>query len=566
MMKMTLNRARFMSPAPATSAPQITRAAIPAVPAHLSRYAHVGTTCEDSAWIIRVDERYESDPGFLTWLDDLRHDRVTVRVEPVSVEELVSHLVPQGSELDRETDLRIRQKLIEFLRLSDAVGASDVHWLLGRHTLETQLRIDGDLYTAARFSENATDGQQLLRCVYYGLAQNKESEYIAVDFQKMQIEGARIEASALDNIRLIRGPAHPIEQGGEFAVGRLQAHEDYEGRRIISAADASDRLGLRQPYRPSELRAIARGLPVESSGAPRIEALKALAGFDEGQIEILERILNHPKGLILTTGPTGSGKSTVMHGFMSYQAELMPTLRFITIEDPPEKPVAWGITLPVTERYGFLQLQQFTLRMDPDVIAVGELTGFDEADVAIRAAQTGHLVLGTLHTDTPYEVFERLQFLDFTRLAPAVTCNSRLIVGLVGTRLLPRLCPECKIPLASAGADALPAYMRTALLTWGSLDKVCVRGRGCPSCHGKGVGKRFLVSEVVETDTTLMRDIRERPLEVAMHEHRAQEGSDRTMLDRAIEHVLSGEVDPHAVQRALPITRREVEYGTGRNR
>ncbi|MEX3628534.1 MAG: ATPase, T2SS/T4P/T4SS family [Burkholderia sp.] len=197
---------------------------------------------------------------------------------------------------------------------------------------------------------------------------------------------------------------------------------------------------------------------------------------------------------------------------------------------------------------------------------VGEISDAHTTHAAMNAVRSGRLTLATMHTDEPYEIFERMHGFDFEQLAPRITCNHRLVTGIFGTRLFPRLCERCRISLAGAGADALPSYLRDDLATWGPLEHVALKGPGCPACHGKGLAGRLSVIEVILTSRALMADIRDLPLEDAMQRHRRRPCSDRALIDRAIEHVLAGRIDPFELQNHLRLERREEVYGDGEGR
>ncbi len=252
-------------------------------------------------------------------------------------------------------------------------------------------------------------------------------------------------------------------------------------------------------------------------------------------------------GVVIVTGPTGSGKTTTLFKLMKYQAQIFPEARQITIEDPPEYPQPWAIALAANGE-DFRDMVRMTLRMDPDIVLLGEIRAADEAVAALQAAMTGHFVWTTLHVTDAYKSIPRLEMLDRERLARSQICDHELIVGMVAQRVVPVLCPHCSVPLHQA-RDALPAYMVDALRTWGDMSRVRVRGLGCATCHGDKISGRQAVAEIVITDEAFMSDFLTHGLLVARRNHRRKEGSDKSMLANAIDLVLAGYVDPLDVHR-----------------
>ncbi|WP_186055650.1 ATPase, T2SS/T4P/T4SS family [Burkholderia gladioli] len=538
---------------------------VPTLPPSLKSYVHLEHVGDQ--WEIRVAAGHEFDAGFLTWLGDLDHHGVAYVRECVDLDNLVNR---QGRERMSSADLDVsppmREAVIRFFELADAAGASDVHWHLGRDTLQTLVRIDGDRYVVGAWSKTAADGQQVLRAVME-LAHNKPTEYKTQEFQNGTIDGRKIPGSALENIRVNRGPADPAAFGGQYMVCRLQPDVHASARRRVDPATAARLLDLRVPPRPSERLRGASQRNNEPAGAPksRFEVARdvlAAAGLDERQIDLAVRILAG-KGLVITTGPTGSGKSTLQHALMTYKAELDPTKAQISIEDPPEKPLAWAVTLAVTPDHPFDLLQKETLRMDPNIVQIGEARDFVTTMAGFTAARSGRLTFETMHVDDPLEVFDRMRDFDFERLSPRVTCNHRLITGIIGRRLFPLLCEKCRVPLAFAGGDALPGYLREDLRAWGTLNQVHLKGPGCDACHRKGITGRVTVTEVIRTDAALMRDLRELSLADAAQRHRARKDTDRAMIHRAIDYVLAGKVDPFELGEHLTLERPDDVYGPG---
>ncbi|MDQ1901654.1 ATPase, T2SS/T4P/T4SS family [Paracoccus sp. WLY502] len=197
------------------------------------------------------------------------------------------------------------------------------------------------------------------------------------------------------------------------------------------------------------------------------------------------RLLARPSGMLLVTGPTGSGKTTTLYAALERLNDR--TRNIMTVEDPIEYSLD-GIgqvqVNPQTD-LSFARGLRAILRQDPDVIMVGEIRDRDTAQIAAEAAMTGHLVLSTLHTNTAIGAVSRLIDLGVERflLAP-------MLVGLVAQRLVRRLCPQCRRPDAAGPADA-------ALLEGLAVGERVFRAAGCPACQGQGYAGRLALYEVI---------------------------------------------------------------------
>jgi general secretion pathway protein E len=219
---------------------------------------------------------------------------------------------------------------------------------------------------------------------------------------------------------------------------------------------------------------------LDGSQAPR--SLAAL-GIEASIAARLGGLLDAPHGMVLATGPTGSGKTTTLYAALGRLNTA--SAKIITIEDPVEYRVDGVNQIQVNPRIGlgFANVLRSVLRQDPDVILVGEIRDEETARLAIQASLTGHLVLSTLHTNDAPSAVTRL--LDMGIEPYLLTASLRAVIA---QRLLRRLCPDCKAPAAIAAAD------RAAL----SLDDGVLGPVGCASCYGTGYRGRLAVTELLE--------------------------------------------------------------------
>jgi len=224
-------------------------------------------------------------------------------------------------------------------------------------------------------------------------------------------------------------------------------------------------------------------------------------GFTESENVILDKMLSRPHGIVLLTGPTGCGKSTTLYAFLKEINK--PSVNIVTVEDPVEY-IMTGINqtqVNTKANMTFAVALRSILRQDPDVIMVGEMRDEETAEIAVRAAITGHLVFSTLHTNDAPGSITRLQDMgvDDYLLADA-------LVGVIAQRLVKRLCPACK-----RKSKATEAEMKLLGLT----EPISLfRPQGCNYCNGTGYKGRIAVHEMMYINENMRNVIvREKNLE-----------------------------------------------------
>jgi len=222
------------------------------------------------------------------------------------------------------------------------------------------------------------------------------------------------------------------------------------------------------------------------------------AGFNATQQEQLRLMTEHPHGTILVTGPTGSGKTTTLYAMMRRINTMEKNV--LTIEDPVEYEMPLVRQVEMNEKAGttFASAIRGFLRQDPDVMLVGEIRDQETAALAMRAAQTGHLVFSSLHTNDALSAVVRLRDLG---VEDYILSSS--LIGLVGQRLLRRLCPHCKQPAAAPSAATGDEAEQWEGLPLSSL----YRHVGCPYCRDTGYSGRQAVGEVLLVDEALRQMI-----------------------------------------------------------
>jgi type IV pilus assembly protein PilB len=249
-------------------------------------------------------------------------------------------------------------------------------------------------------------------------------------------------------------------------------------------------------------------------------------GFLRDDKEKIKSVLKRPYGFILSTGPTGSGKSTTLYAILNHINSVEKNI--ITIEDPVEYTLEGLAQAQVNPRAGmtFESGLRSILRQDPDIIMVGEIRDRETANIAVHSALTGHLVLSTLHTNDAASAVTRLVEMG---IEPFLVTSS--VSCVIGQRLLRKICPECK-----ESYYPTPSVHKTFQIR---EDVLLYRGKGCPACKYKGYRGRTGVYEVLVMDDELRElIISKAPSEVL--KKRAHEKGMRVMRDDAIMKVLFG--------------------------
>ena len=247
-------------------------------------------------------------------------------------------------------------------------------------------------------------------------------------------------------------------------------------------------------------------------------------GLSEHNATAFNRLLAGNYGLILVTGPTGSGKTTSLYAALNYLNSMEKNI--VTIEDPVEYQLEIVNQNEVRPAIGlgFAKILKHVLRQDPDVVMVGEIREQETAEIAVQAALTGHLVLSTLHTNDSVGAVTRM--IDMG-IEPYLLSSA--LIGVVAQRLLRTICPACKT-----------TYMAPVELTsrygWPEGSTQLARGRGCPECFDSGYRGRIAIHEILETDPELAALILTNPSRDQLTDFFGAKGC-RSLFDEGIEKV-----------------------------
>ncbi len=268
-------------------------------------------------------------------------------------------------------------------------------------------------------------------------------------------------------------------------------------------------------------------------------------GLAEEQLDQLKLMIARPEGIILVTGPTGSGKTTTLYSVLNHiNAE---GINIMTLEDPVEYPMAMVRQTSVAEssKLDFANGVRSMMRQDPDVILVGEVRDADTAEMALRAAMTGHQVYATLHTNSAVGAIPRL--LDIGILPDIMAGN---IIGIVAQRLVRRLCAQCKAPYPAEAHEmslfALPPEAQRPVL---------YRPCGCERCEFQGYRGRLAIMELLRINGDMDEMIARRCTAREIRQLAMRQGF-RPLADDGLRRVLDGSTSIEELGRVVDLTDR----------
>lgn len=211
-------------------------------------------------------------------------------------------------------------------------------------------------------------------------------------------------------------------------------------------------------------------------------------GFSQESLEKIQKTLHYNQGLVIVTGPTGSGKTTTLYGILDRLNTVEKNI--ITVEDPVEYQLEGVNQVQINHKVGldFATGLRTVLRQDPDIIMVGEIRDTETAEIAVRSALTGHLVLSTLHTNNTVATITRLVDME---IAPYLLSST--IKAIISQRLVRKICSDCKVEVPLTD----PLMIRYIKSLGIKVPEIVYEGKGCQACHDTGYRGRIAIEEVL---------------------------------------------------------------------
>ncbi len=328
-------------------------------------------------------------------------------------------------------------------------------------------------------------------------------------FETRSVVRLRIDGTLRDLIE----PARALH-GAIVSRVKIMAQLDIAEKRLPQ----DGRITLRVAGKPVDVRVstIPTGhgervvLRLLDKQAGRLDLTKL--GMDDATLAQMDRLILEPHGIVLVTGPTGSGKTTTLYAALS---RLDATaLNIMTVEDPIEYDLDGISQTQVNTRIemSFARALRTILRQDPDVVMIGEIRDLETAQIAVQASLTGHLVFATLHTNDAVSAVTRLVDMG---VEPFLLASS--LIGVAAQRLVRRLCLQCRKPFV---ADA--TELRTLGFT--PVDGTLYSAQGCPACNMSGYRGRTGIYELISVDDDLRRLVHDRASEQTLRTHVVSRG------------------------------------------
>ncbi|GAB4150985.1 MAG: hypothetical protein Kow00107_01570 [Planctomycetota bacterium] len=414
--------------------------------------------------------------------------------EKASLEEAVAELeTSTGDEMEDSSAVVLRQAaedrgvittVNQIIRIAVNSGASDIHFEPQRKTLLVRQRIDGILTELTRLPRS-------------------------------------VAPAIVSRIKIVAGL--------DIAEKRLP-----QDGKVRATLDKQRDIDLRVSTLPTKYgeKVVIRILD-QSKSALSLEKVFV----DPKQLEKVKTIIESTQGMILVTGPTGSGKTTTLYSVI--KALQSPTTNIVTIEDPIEYELEGINQVQVNHHIGlsFAKILRSILRQDPEVILVGEIRDPETAEVAFQASATGHLVLSTLHTNSTYATISRLMDLN---VEPQVVASS--VQGILAQRLIRKICPNCRKEYAPDHATIVHYGLPEGTKLY--------KGEGCEVCNESGYKGRLSVVEIMTMSADLRAAIANRKPEHVIKEIAVKNGME-LLYDVGKKFVLQGHTTLDELDRVL---------------
>jgi len=454
---------------------------------------HKGSTCfviSDPSDDLVI--KYISDHGYISYKRLL--------TTPANIDSLYSEIMvsdrktvgKQISQMQKEGVDHEEGELVSFvheiLDIAISNDATDIHFEPEGHTARIRIRIDGILYEEPHLQIGKYDR---LVNVLYGMAQVTVSEFRK--FQDKQFTTETTMGKKVD----VRLSSIPTEHGDRASIV------------------------LRLLNRERSLSAIGK------------------LGFSKDSYNKIQKVIEFPYGMVIFTGPTGSGKTTSLYSIL--QELRGPKIKIITIEDPIEIDISMVQQVQINEKAGitFPEASRRFLRHDPDIILIGEIRDKETAEEAIRAAMTGHKVFTTLHTNSAIDSISRFLDLGVSRWNLASS-----LLAVVAQRLIRVLCPDCKIK------DDISKYKELNIENSKTIYKA--NKKGCKKCNSRGYKGRTAVSEVFIIDDKI-RSVISNSFNVDELIKAAKEQGYRTLFEDAIGILKQGKTSVEEIKRVVGV-------------
>ncbi|WOY03081.1 GspE/PulE family protein [Dickeya fangzhongdai] len=477
-----------------------------------------------------IDINRRGDERIQRWVMDQRKRSPRAETEFVPLSELISRRLQLTiPSTDATGDLSESQKkVVAYLTLAEQHAASDIHFTIShdRNLTIIEMRVHGELYVIDELT--AEEGRTLVSTIYLSMCDLHETSFYDNKIQSGRIDALYARRAGLYGARY----EHKPTADGLYVVLRTILDD---GDQVPTLADQ---------------------------------------GFLPEQEKECRYILRQPEGMVVLSGPTGSGKSTTLRVFSRmWLDQYQGRRRLLTQEYPIEGRTAGAVQTPVIPKsqspddvaQAWKDGDASLLRLDPDGIVNGEMREFYSLMSGIYASQTGHLLMSTLHSNSAVGILSRMAVMGVDR---HLIADAQLMIGLISQRLVPVLCPHCRVPWHEK-APTLSEETRARLEQWCNEPGICTPEQlwfrhpdGCPRCQkmleltgrivSRGVIGRTAIAEVIRPDARFMSLWLSHGNAVARQYWRNNLGG-ISRLQHLLRRLAEGRVDPLEGDRVCPL-------------
>ncbi|CAG9231622.1 Type II/IV secretion system protein [Paraburkholderia sabiae] len=354
---------------------------------------------------------------------------------------------------------------------------------------------------------------------------------------KYRVDGVLDAAATLNGVETAEQVISRLKVLAELDIAERRVPQDGSFRVAAGGRDIDLRVSIMPSIHGEDavIRILDKRAMIEAYGSLTLEAL----GYDSESLVALRALAEEPYGMLLVTGPTGSGKTTTLYAALTEIHNGRD--KIITIEDPVEYQLPGILQIPVNEKKGltFARGLRSILRHDPDKIMVGEIRDRETAEIAVQSALTGHLVLTTVHANNVFDVFGRFSHMGIDPYAFVSALN-----GIWAQRLLRVNCTHCAAPYVPTDAE----LARLALSRADVADFDFRQGTGCGDCRGTGYRGRRAIAEILILDDEI-RDMVVEKQPIRAIKDVARKNGTRRLRDVALNVVKRGETTLAEVKR-----------------
>lgn len=461
-----------------------------------------------------LNDPFDSDTQ--TWLESLARAPVSYRLGLQS--DIAAYLSRQE----------------ESARALDSLGATP--------PAESRANSGPAVLSFASVSESASPAVKLLNSILYDALKAGASDVhiestlggLAV---KYRVDGVLDLATSAQGQESAEQVISRLKVLSELDIAERRLPQDGSFRVIMAGRDIDLRVSIMPSIHGEDavIRVLDKRAMIEAYGALTLEAL----GFDAASLLTLRQLVQEPYGMLLVTGPTGSGKTTTLYAAITEMHNGRD--KIITIEDPVEYQIPGILQIPVNEKKGlsFAKGLRSILRHDPDKIMVGEIRDEETAEIAVQSALTGHLVLTTVHANNVFDVFGRFSHMGIDPYAFVSALN-----GIWAQRLVRINCAHCAAPHVPSEAELERVQLKRNDLAGYRLRQ----GAGCGDCRGTGYkGRRSIAEILILTDELREMIVERRPIRLI--KEAARLNGTRSLREAALDLAKLGQTTLQEVKR-----------------